>query len=130
MASTDNRPTSPHLSIYRPQISSVLSILHRISGIWLSFGAAVLVAWLYIVAYAPTFYPEFHAYMASFFGQLFLMSWAAAFYYHLLSGIRHLFWDIGMGYAIPQVNRSGWAVVLATAALTLLTWGFIQGGAA
>lgn len=120
------RPLSPHLTIYRPQITSVLSITHRATGVWLFFGAILLVGWLCVVAYAPGAYNTLHACATSFFGQLFLLSWLAAFFYHLSNGIRHLFWDIGLGFSLPQVNASGWAVVLFTLLLTAVTWGFAQ----
>lgn len=123
---SDLRPTSPHLTIYRPQISSVLSIAHRMAGIWLFFGALFLVAWLCVVAYAPAMYAGLHECLHAPLGQLFILSWLAAFYYHLANGIRHLFWDIGKGFALPQVNASGWAVILFTLAMTAVTWGFVQ----
>ena len=121
-----NRPTSPHLTIYRPQISSVLSIMHRATGVWLFFGALFLTAWLYIVAYAPGYYPDLYAFLSSWLGELLLLSWLAAFYYHLGNGIRHLFWDIGKGFSIPQLNASGWAVVIFALVMTAITWGFVQ----
>lgn len=121
-----NRPTSPHLTIYRPQISSVLSIMHRLSGIWLSFGMMVLSVWLYVAAYDTTSYSAFYDCFSSLVGQLALASWLAAFYYHLCSGIRHLFWDIGKGYALPTMNATGWLVIIVTLVLTLITWGFVQ----
>lgn len=123
---SNSRPLSPHLSIYRPQITSVLSITHRATGVWLFFGAIMLVAWLCIVAYSPAFYPSFYSALSSIWGKLFLLSWIASFYYHLANGIRHLFWDIGMGFSIPQVNRSGWLVILFTLVMTAITWGFSQ----
>lgn len=123
---SDRRPISPHLTIYRPQITSVLSITHRATGIWLFFGALMLVAWLYVVAYAPGYYPTLHACLSSWVGQLGLLSWMAAFYYHLGNGIRHLFWDIGKGFAIPQFTASGWAVIIFALVMTAVTWGFAQ----
>lgn len=123
---SDSRPISPHLTIYRPQITSVLSITHRATGVWLFFGALFLSAWLCIVAYAPAAYAELHECLSSPLGKLFLVSWMVAFYYHLANGIRHLFWDIGKGFAIPQVNASGWAVLLFTLVMTAVTWGFVQ----
>lgn len=122
----DKRPTSPHLSIYRPQITSVLSILHRMTGVWLFFGAMALSSWLYVVAYAPGSYAKWHECLSSLFGQLFLMSWVFCFYYHLSNGIRHLFWDIGLGFKLPQANASGWLVIFFTFLMTLLTWGFVH----
>ena len=122
--SKSNRPVSPHLSIYRPQISSVLSILHRITGMALFFGTPVLVVWLWSVAYAPGVYAELHDGLTSTFGRLCLLGWMAAFYYHLANGIRHLFWDAGYGFTIPVMTRSGWLVILFTVLMTAATWGF------
>ena len=123
------RPTSPHLTIYRPQISSVLSISHRITGVALYVGTALMVLWLWSAAYAPEYYAQLHTLLASRFGQLLLIGWTAAFYYHLANGIRHLFWDMGKGLALPQANASGWMVLLFTLVATLFTWGFIHQGA-
>lgn len=116
------RPLSPHLGIYRPQISSVLSILHRITGVALYAGALLLVAYVYVVAYAPLYYTQMFECMTSPFGRAVLFGWTLAFFYHLLSGLRHLFWDIGRGFEIACVNRSGWAVVWGTLLLTVLSW--------
>jgi succinate dehydrogenase / fumarate reductase cytochrome b subunit len=126
--SKDNRPLSPHLTIYRPQITSVLSITHRLTGIALFAGTALIVVWLWSVAYVPAFYATLHGWLASGIGRLMLLGWMAAFYYHLANGIRHLFWDIGWGFTIPQVNRSGWLVILFTLAVTAATWGFVTYG--
>lgn len=124
----DFRPTSPHLNIYRPQISTVLSIMHRISGMALVAGSALMLAWLWSAAYAPAFYPRLHELMSSQIGRLCLMGWTLAFYYHLLSGIRHLFWDMGKGFALPTMEKTGWTVVIMTLVLTALTWGYINTG--
>src|SRR5271154_5369551 len=109
--SSNKRPPSPHLSIYRPQISSVLSITHRLTGLALFAGTALLVLWLWSAAYAPAFYGTLHHALASVIGRVCLLGWLLAFYYHLSNGIRHLFWDAGMGFSLPQVDRSGWAVI-------------------
>lgn len=124
--SSDFRPTSPHLTIYRPQITSILSIAHRLTGIWLFFGVLLLVAWLCVVAYAPAYYGSLYDCLSSLLGQLFLLSWMFSFYYHLANGIRHLFWDIGKGFRLSQVAASGWAVVVFTLIMTAVTWGFVQ----
>ncbi len=121
----DNRPLSPHLSIYRPQISTVLSILHRLTGLALVAGTGLMVAWLWAAAYAPVSYATLHNGMASPIGELCLLGWTLAFYFHLGNGIRHLFWDIGMGFALPVMNRSGWAVIAFTALMTAATWGLV-----
>jgi len=127
--SNPNRPISPHLSIYRKQISSVLSILHRMTGLALVAGTALLVSWLWSAAYAPAFYPQLHECLSSLLGQVALFSWMAAFYFHLANGIRHLFWDMGRGFALSAMAASGWAVVLFTVLMTMFTWGFIHSAA-
>jgi succinate dehydrogenase / fumarate reductase cytochrome b subunit len=116
------RPLSPHLSIYRPQITSFLSILHRITGVALYAGLVLLIVFLWVVAYSPANYDELHKCLSSFWGRLFLFGWTFALYFHLFNGIRHLFWDIGKGFSIPSVNRSGWAVVIFTFIASFISW--------
>ncbi len=116
------RPLSPHLSIYRPQISTVLSILHRITGVALYAGLGLLIVFLAIVGYAPEKYSLFHNMMASIPGQLFLFGWTLAFYYHFFNGIRHLCWDMGKGLDIPSVNKTGWAVVILALLASVASW--------
>lgn len=118
------RPTSPHLTIYKWQITSVLSITHRMTGIALYAGALVMVGWLVIAAYMPYNYVKFHSFFASQFGRVLLLGWTLALYYHLANGIRHLFWDMGKGFTIPQATASGWAVILFTLAATAGSWAF------
>lgn len=118
----DQRPTSPHLTIYRKQITSVLSITHRLTGVALAVGSALLVAWLYVAAYDPSNYSILYGYMTSDWGRVLMLGWTLAFYYHLSNGIRHLFWDIGKGFTIPQATRSGWLVVILTVVMTGVTW--------
>lgn len=114
-----NRPTSPHLTIYKPQITSVLSIMHRMTGVALYAGALLMVSWLYVATYMPNDFAVYHGYLTSTVGQIFLFGWTLAFYFHLANGIRHLFWDMGKGYDIKTAAKSGWLVVafalLATA---------------
>jgi len=121
--SSVKRPLSPHLGIYRPQISSVMSILHRITGVALAVGSVLMVVWLWSAAYAPAFYTQLHDLLASLPGKLLLLGWTIAFYYHLCNGIRHLWWDMGKGMDVPAVNRSGIVALVATALLTAFTWG-------
>lgn len=119
------RPLSPHLGIYKPQITSVLSIMHRITGIALSAGSVVVVVWLCAAAYAPDFYAQLHGILSSLPGRVLLIGWTLAFYYHLSNGIRHLCWDAGYGFSLPAVARSGWASVIFTFMLTAFTWGAV-----
>jgi succinate dehydrogenase / fumarate reductase cytochrome b subunit len=117
------RPLSPHLQIYRWQITSVLSILHRAMGVALSAGTILLAAWLIAAASGPDAFDAMQGFVGSWFGMLLLLGWSVALFYHLLNGVRHLFWDAGYGLDIRTVHASGWAVVAGTAVLTLLAWG-------
>lgn len=119
---TGNRPLSPHLQVYRPQLTSVLSILHRLTGIALSFGALLFVYWLAAAAAGAEAYETARGVIGSWIGLLLLFGWSVALFYHLCNGIRHLFWDAGLGFSLPVVYRSGWAVLLATGGLTLVSW--------
>ena len=127
-----NRPLSPHLQIYRPQLTSVLSILHRLTGVALAFGTLLLIYWLAAAANGPEAFHTARELIGSLLGRLLLLGWTFALFFHLCNGIRHLFWDAGFGYELPVVYRSGWLVVLASAALTLLSWvlGYAMRGGA
>lgn len=116
------RPLSPHLQIYKPQITSVLSILHRTTGIVLAIGTLVLTWWLLAAAAGPQAFGQAQAIIGSWFGLLCLFGWTAALFYHLCNGIRHLFWDAGYGFELDTVTKSGWAVVIAAGALTVVSW--------
>lgn len=125
-----NRPLSPHLQVYRPQLTSVLSIFHRMSGAGLWLGTVVLTYWLYATALGPEHYDTAQAIFGSWIGMLLLLGWSVALFYHLCNGIRHLFWDAGYGYDLDTAARSGWAVMLATLVLTAVAWaiGLSAGG--
>ena len=117
-----NRPLSPHLQVYRPQLTSMLSIAHRVTGVGLAVGTLLLVYWLAAAAGGPDSYAAAQGFIGSFFGQLLLFGWTVALFYHLANGIRHLFWDAGYGFELPTVQRSGLAVLAATAVLTGVSW--------
>jgi len=119
---TGERPLSPHLQVYRWQITMTLSILHRATGIALAGGTLLLAWWLLAMASGPSAYDSVQAFNGSWFGRLLLFGWTWSLFYHLGNGIRHLFWDAGMGFEIPMVYRSGWTVVVASVVLTLLAW--------
>jgi succinate dehydrogenase / fumarate reductase cytochrome b subunit len=116
------RPLSPHLQVYRPQLTSALSIFHRITGCALAVGTLLLVWWLVAAAAGPEAYAAASGFIGSWLGLLLLLGWSAALFYHLANGIRHLVWDAGYGFELPTVYASGWAVVVATGVLTLLAW--------
>jgi succinate dehydrogenase / fumarate reductase cytochrome b subunit len=122
------RPTSPHLQIYRWQIGNTLSILHRLTGIALALGLIALCYWLVSLAGGEESYGRAVKLLASPAGLLVLMGWTFAFLYHLLNGVRHLFWDVGRGFERTQRHASGWFVVFGSLALTVCVWGLIWAG--
>ena len=124
----DNRPLSPDLQIYRPQLTSVLSITHRLTGIALSIGSPLLVCWLIAAAAGPSAYATLHGFLASWLGLFLLLGWTFSFFFHLCNGIRHLFWDAGYGFERTQRHASGWFAVLGSIVLTICLWFFIFAG--
>jgi succinate dehydrogenase / fumarate reductase cytochrome b subunit len=118
----DDRPLSPDLQIYRPQLTSVLSITHRLTGVALSIGSPLLVYWLIAAASGPSAYAALHGFLASWLGLLLLVGWTFCFFFHLCNGIRHLFWDAGYGFNLQTIYASGWAVVAISIGLTLSAW--------
>ena len=116
------RPTSPHLSVYRGPITMTLSILHRMTGVALTVGLVIFVAWLMAVAGGNADYAKFVDLMQTPLGRIALVGWSFAFFFHLCNGIRHLFWDVGKGFEMRQVNASAWSVIVVSLALTLLLW--------
>ncbi|HSS64717.1 MAG TPA: succinate dehydrogenase, cytochrome b556 subunit [Gammaproteobacteria bacterium] len=117
-----NRPLSPHLQVYRPQLTSVLSITHRATGVALALGLLLLVYWLLALAAGPEGFSVARALFGSWVGKVVLFGFSYALFYHLCNGIRHLFWDAGLGFDIKAAYASGWAVVAVSAALTVLAW--------
>ena len=116
------RPISPHLQVYKPQITSVLSIFHRITGVALTFGLILLVAWIFTLSLGEEYFEYFVMFIKSWFGLLILFGFTFALNYHLCNGIRHLFWDAGYGYEIETVHKSGLAVLVVSCILTILIW--------
>ena len=126
------RPLSPHLQVYRPQITTVMSILHRATGVLLAIGAFALAAWLATIASGGDAYGAFAAWVGSTPGRLAMLAMGAALVYHWLNGIRHLLWDVGWGFEIPRVYASGYVVIALTVVITAtLAWlGWNAGGVA
>jgi succinate dehydrogenase / fumarate reductase cytochrome b subunit len=122
------RPLSPHLRIYRWQIGNTLSILHRITGAALALGLLVLSYWLISLAGGAAPYAAAMRVLASPLGLIALVGWTFAFLYHLLNGIRHLFWDAGLGFERTQRHLSGWVAVLGALGATACVWGFLLFG--
>lgn len=116
------RPLSPHLQIYRPQLTSITSILHRATGYAMSIGLVLFVWWLVAAASGPEAYAVFIGFCASGIGMLLLLGWTIAFYYHLANGIRHLIWDSGKLLTIKSAYRAGYFVLAFTAIATIISW--------
>jgi succinate dehydrogenase / fumarate reductase cytochrome b subunit len=110
---------------YRFQTTSALSILHRLTGIALAVGSILLAWWLVSVAAGGELFVVTHAVVTSPVGMLLLFGWSVAFFYHLCNGVRHLVWDAGYGFELNHAHRSGYAVLAATALLTVLTWLYV-----
>lgn len=127
---TDNRPLSPHLSVYRPQITTVLSILHRGTGIVLSLSALLLVLWLAALSSGPEKFAKAQALVGNPLVQLVLLGGVFSFFYHLCNGVRHLFWDMGKGLTIESAYQSGWTVVIASLVLSagVFAYALLGGG--
>ncbi len=120
---TDNRPLSPHLQVYRPQLTTVLSISHRATGIVLSLGMAVVVVWLLALSSGPEAYDRLIGLLASVPGLVFLLVWTFSLFFHLFNGIRHLLWDAGWLLDLRGAYASGWTVVVLSILLTIAIWG-------
>jgi succinate dehydrogenase / fumarate reductase, cytochrome b subunit len=124
------RPLSPHLQVYRWPISMALSISHRITGVGLGIGTLLLTWWLIAAAVSDSAFATAQGFFGSGFGIFLLFCWAAALLFHLVTGTRHLFWDIGLGFGRwadrrsdwPSYRQTGWAAVAVTVILTLAAW--------
>lgn len=116
-----DRPLSPHLQVYRPQMTSVLSILHRLTGVALTLGTLLLTWWLVAAAYGPDQFDTVQAAVGSWLGQLILWGFTFAVFYHLGNGVRHLAWDFGWGFELGQLRTTGLAMVAFAVAATLVT---------
>jgi succinate dehydrogenase / fumarate reductase cytochrome b subunit len=119
MATGELRPLSPHLQVYRPQITSVLSFAHRVTGVFLGACGVALVGWLTAAALGPGPYSTAQVLLRSWLGQLLLFAGVFSFFLHLCGGIRHLFWNAGVGFRLRTIYLSGWLVVATSAVLTI-----------
>lgn len=116
------RPLSPHLGIYRWQLTMALSILHRLTGVFLSIGAVIVVIVLASIATGPAEFVMVQELLSHPIGQAVLIAWTFALFLHLANGVRHLFWDAGRGFAISTANQSGIWVMLFALVATVATW--------
>lgn len=119
------RPLSPHLQVYKPQMTSVLSILHRMTGVGLTVGLMLFAWWLVAAAIGPGAYAVFMSFAGSTLGMLLLFGFTLAFFYHLANGIRHLFWDSGLLFKIENAYAAGYFVLFVTVLLTFVTWEYV-----
>ncbi len=116
------RPLSPNIQIYRPQLTSVLSIANRITGVMLTLGTVGLVVWLNAAADGPESYALAQELVGSWGGRVVLFGCTFAFFLHLCGGIRHLVWDTVHGFELRSIYISGWTVVGASVVLTVMAW--------
>ena len=116
------RPMSPHMMIYRPQLTTILSIIHRGTGVGLAVGTLFITWWLVSAALGPGPYEATRELYGTWIGLLILFGFSVCLFYHLCNGVRHLLWDIGLLLEIEEVNWSGWVMLLASVGLTIVAW--------
>lgn len=121
------KPISPHLTIYKPQISSVLSILHRVTGV-INFVGIIAITWVFVfsVYFASE---EFNVILCAFYehflGKIVLIGWSYSLFFHAFNGIRYLFWDFGMGFDLKVMHVTGWLSIMFATVLTVICWMII-----
>ncbi|MBA3325403.1 MAG: succinate dehydrogenase, cytochrome b556 subunit [Rhodobacteraceae bacterium] len=120
-ANRGSRPLSPHLTIYRPQLTSMLSILHRMTGVGLGLGGILAVWWFLAASAGPEYFAFVDGALTSWLGGIVMLGLLVALWYHFCNGIRHLVWDAGFGFEIATVHRSAYATAAGTVALTVIT---------
>ena len=118
----ENRPLSPHLTIYKPQITSVLSISHRITGIIQSFGLVLIFILILLIMTKKENYLFVESFLQSLFGKTFFILYTFSLLYHILNGIRHLIWDLGFGFDLKNVNFTGYSIIFLSIFLNLMLW--------
>ncbi|WP_310621744.1 succinate dehydrogenase, cytochrome b556 subunit [Flexibacterium corallicola] len=125
MANADlkaNRPLSPHLQVYKPILTMVMSILHRITGAALYFGTVFLAIWLISAAAGPEYFDAVNAVYGSWFGRLVLFGFTWALVHHMLGGLRHFIWDMGHGFDLPFANWMAKATIIGSVSITVILW--------
>lgn len=125
--SSHYKPLSPHLTIYKPQITSILSILHRGTGIVLFLANFIIISWVLSVAIGREAYDILQTILLHPMGLIILAGWSFSFFYHLSNGFRHLLWDLGWGYEMQQVRLTGWIMIVTSLLLTVLLWLYGMG---
>jgi succinate dehydrogenase / fumarate reductase cytochrome b subunit len=122
MNTQNNRPLSPHLQIYRLPLTAILSVAHRASGVILSVAALVMIWVLAAAASNAEYYASVSGHLSSWYGQIFLIGVTFSLYLHFCNGIRHLFWDVGVGFELETAAKSAKMVIIGTIILTAATW--------
>ena len=122
MNPSSRHPLSPHLQIYRLPLTALLSIVHRATGVVLALGAVLLVWILALAANSADAYAQLYPHLASWYGQIFLLGLVFSLYLHFCNGIRHLFWDIGMGFELETADRTAKLAIVLAIILTIATW--------
>ena len=117
-----DRPLSPHLTVYRPQITSMMSIFHRITGVAMALGAALVVWWLLAASIGADYFATADWVLTSWLGLLVMFGMSWALFYHLCNGVRHLVWDAGYGFELEHVSFSGIVVIVASGMLAIFLW--------
>lgn len=116
------RPLSPHLSVYKLQVTTVLSGLHRVTGLGLVVGILLLTWWITALADGEQSFAVVRWYLGSVGGQILLLGWTFSLFYHLSNGVRHLLWDVGIAIDLPGIRAGGWIVLAAASGLTVCAW--------
>ena len=117
-----NRPLSPHLQVYKPQMTSMLSILHRMTGMANTVGLIFVAWWLVTSVMGEEHYDQFIDFITSPLGKFMLFGWTFSVIYHMCNGIRHLIWDTGKLLKIKDATKAGYTVVIVALILTALIW--------
>ena len=127
---TDSRPLSPHLSIYKPMLTMIMSIVHRVTGAALYVGTILMVWWLLAAAAGPASYTNVQWFMGTIIGRIILFGYTWALIHHALGGVRHLVWDMGYGYGRTEREFLARASIIGSVALTVMLWviGFFSMG--
>jgi len=122
MNTSPRHPTSPHLQIYRLPLTALISITHRATGVFLSLGALILVWALFALSQGPEAWAQVQPWLESWIGQLVLLGITYSLYFHFCHGIRHLFWDVGLGFELDTIAKTNWMVIVVSLGLTIGTW--------
>ncbi|MGI9462667.1 MAG: succinate dehydrogenase, cytochrome b556 subunit [Aestuariivirgaceae bacterium] len=125
-SSQDQRPLSPHLQVYKPMLTMMMSIIHRITGVVLYFGTFLVVWWLVAAAVGPGYFNMVNGFFSSWFGVIVLLGYTWTLIHHALGGLRHLVWDTGRGFDLDRVEWMAKANLAGSIVLTLLVWAIVH----